>query len=130
MKWMILVSAILAFAPALTAEEKALRDAKDYNGSSAIVYPDDPSESLLMDSQYAPKNGRSQQEYVEVTAPDYPGLKFDLPSLRNLITVPRQSAAYPTHDPSYYQEGGMILAYWGFPMPSSQIISTAVPEVP
>ena len=116
MRCILFLSAFLAFAAILPAEE-----------ARPIIYPEDLSKDLMKQSAYAPNHVPSQQEFMEVSAPAYPGLKLDLPSLKNRIVVAKRNHAYPTHDPKYYQNGGMILAYWGFPMVTGEIFSTAIP---
>ena len=132
MKWIAAAAAslLLLFASSLPAEDNATGPENGSAAKSAITYPVDLPRVLVMESNYAPEDAPKQQEYVEVTAPEYPGLKLELPSLKNLISVGKSMIVFPTHDPAYYQEGGMILSYWGFPMASSQIISTAVPQIP
>lgn len=131
-KWIAVAAAslFLLFASGLPADDNAAAPQSEPAAKNAITYPEDLPRVLVMESNYAPVDPPKQQEFVEVTAPDYPGLKLELPSLKNLISVRKSMIVFPTHDPAYYQEGGMILSYWGFPMASSQVISTAVPDIP
>ena len=80
-----------------------------------------PSE-LMMDVKLP-----ETQEKVEVTAPEYPGLNIELPTLDERLSVARARPGLitPTHTPNYYQ-GGQILTFWGVPMDSGQLLSLPV----
>lgn len=92
------------------------------HAESGILDPERLSKDLLTNLP-----GAEKQEFMEVSAPAYPGLTMSPLSLQKLITPPGQLRLIPSRDPKYYQNGGMILARWGFPMPASQIFSTTVP---
>lgn len=119
--WPLLI--LILFAGILSAEEPAPQPQADLK-AHAIIYPADLPQDYVRD---LPAPSRSQQEYMEVSAPDYPGLRIELEPLNKQLTFSKRVGGYATHDPKYYGQGGMILAYWGFPMVSGEVVS--VPTV-
>lgn len=69
----------------------------------------------------------ARQEQVEVTGASYPGLDISLPGINERLAIAPHAFVVPTHDPRYYQEGGLVLNYLGITKPTGQIVSVGVP---
>ena len=82
----------------------------------------------IMESQFLLKVEDHHQEEVEVTAPEYPGLNIELPTLAERLKMPKPQFLRPSRTTAYYQQGGQILSFWGIPMDSSELISTSLVE--
>ena len=100
--------------------------------SDSLTYPEDLKRSSpaleLADSSKTPP---VLQEYVEVNATAFPGLNLELPGLKKRVAFSAMPVPKPAHDERYYQNGGLILAYWGIPMRSSgELVSTTAATPP
>lgn len=91
-----------------------------------IVVPDELQNHDLLLPVKIPAD--SQQEYLEISAPDYPGLQFEVTSpLNQGVKSGYKNTYYPTYDPKYNSQGGMVLSYWGIRFPSGELVSLPVP---
>lgn len=121
--WFLIALFLVAAPLAVAADSEQKQPAQP----KKIVYPSElQSDDYTLLPVKVPTN--SQQEYVEISAPDYPGLQFEVTNpLTQRTKNPYKYAPYQINDSKYNSQGGMILSYWGIRFPSGQLVSVPIP---